>query len=513
MVRNYAERMIKGSFVVFLFSTFGMVLGYALRIFLSRNLSIEDFGLFYAIAAFAGLLNMFKDFGFVTALAKFIPEFIVKGMKKEIRYSILFSLSVQILIGTIVAALVIIFSSQIASDYFHTSQAALPLNIVMLSFVVSITTIIFQAVFRGFGDMKYYSSIEPVRIIFTFIVAYLLINLGVLGVAYSYLLSAVIVSLFSFFVLYKKFGVFSVDNNKENISNHKIAKKLIKFSFPIFLGGFAGVTLFYFDTVALTWFRSLREVALYQVAMPTSQFIFIFITCMVPMILPIFSELSARKESKLLSSALSMIIKYCFIIIIPVALILLSFPDLIIRVLFGQTYMDAVPALQILAVGAIFYSLGTLLQTVLVAIGKPYLQAKVVYMMAFLSMLLNFLLVPFLGIIGASLAFTASCFSSLILSIYFLKKNLSSIDIPWLQIIKSFAGGFITLVIIYFFKGILVLHPYVEVFICMTIGFLFYSFFVLSARIITKSDLAFFKTNIIQIPDIVFRFVSRFVKD
>ena len=46
---NYVEKIAKGSITIFLLSIIASIVGYLLRLFLARNLSVSDFGLFFSV--------------------------------------------------------------------------------------------------------------------------------------------------------------------------------------------------------------------------------------------------------------------------------------------------------------------------------------------------------------------------------------------------------------------------------------------------------------------------------
>ena len=49
MSKNYARHIAKGAGVVFLFTVAASFLGYLIRLLLTRQLSVADYGLFYAL--------------------------------------------------------------------------------------------------------------------------------------------------------------------------------------------------------------------------------------------------------------------------------------------------------------------------------------------------------------------------------------------------------------------------------------------------------------------------------
>lgn len=71
----YARRLVKGSAIVFLGLVASGVFGISLRMFLARSLSVEEYGLFFAVYVFVGFFALFRDLGLDATLAKYILSF------------------------------------------------------------------------------------------------------------------------------------------------------------------------------------------------------------------------------------------------------------------------------------------------------------------------------------------------------------------------------------------------------------------------------------------------------
>ncbi|RLE44991.1 hypothetical protein DRJ22_05200, partial [Candidatus Woesearchaeota archaeon] len=77
---NYARKAVIGSLIVVVASILAQFFGYIARMFLARNLSTAQFGLFYsAMASVLFIGGLFTDLGYSSALTKFIAEFKAKG--------------------------------------------------------------------------------------------------------------------------------------------------------------------------------------------------------------------------------------------------------------------------------------------------------------------------------------------------------------------------------------------------------------------------------------------------
>ena len=112
------RKLLFDASLVFVMGIFAAIFGYLIRVVLSRQLSLEEFGLFYAVFTFVSFFIVFRDFGLSQALVKFIPQFLVKKEYGKIKSSIKFAFSVNLLMGMIFAVFFIIFSDYLAINYF-----------------------------------------------------------------------------------------------------------------------------------------------------------------------------------------------------------------------------------------------------------------------------------------------------------------------------------------------------------------------------------------------------------
>ncbi len=500
---NYAERIAKGGFVIFVLTMITSVIGYFLRLYLARNLTVEDFGLFYAVLAFLSLLWVFKEMGIGTALAKYIPEFHVKKKFSEIKTLISSILLVQFAVGFVIFLALFAYSGYISSAFFHNASAEPVLQILAFEFLIC-TTII-RPVLQGLQKMRAYALVEFVRIIAVFITAVFFISIGVTGVALGYLIASVLVQII--FLAYI-FGIIGKYKNAEI----RIDKKIFSFGFFIFVGGLAGFLVSYTDTLVLTFFRSLDEVGFYQVAMPTSQLLWVFAGSLTTVLFPVMSEIWTKGQKNLLADGISLLVKFSLMFIIPFALIVIAFPEIVINLIFGPRYLPAAPALQILGFGAIFYTLMTILSTAVNAIGRPDISMKVIWVAAIFNLAGNIMLVPFMGITGAAIVSTLSFLLGFLALASYTKKHMT-VRIPWASLGKAFAGGIATLILIYALKEALVMeNAVIEAFICLAASFAFYFIFISRTRTITRSDLGIFRRANIYVPKIIRTLVLKFVK-
>jgi len=509
--KSYARRFVRGSTLVFTAFVLSGVVGLLLRIFLARTLGAADYGLFITLFMFISMFALFRDPGIGQSLVKYIPEFVAKKRRDELKSSIIVYMLVQVLISLFVCLTLVVFSDQIASTIFPERMAEASSVIKILSgwFLFEAFFYTFSRTFQGFQDMVPFSLLLFLQISLPFLFALLLVGifgLSTMGVALAYTAGLGAVVLFAFGTFLKKHS--SVLKAKIRISK-PLLKKLLMFALPVLLSGVAGAIIGYMSTLMIAIFRTSSEVGFYQVAYPAANSLLYFPRAMGVVLFPMISELWARRKHELIGGAMHTLIKFSFIFIAPAALIIIAFPGVVISLLFGSEYLAASLALQILALMAIVQTLYTISNRMILGIGKPAVITVVMVIMACFAFTLNLILIPPYGIEGAAVATFLSMLVGLSLSLYFARKYVK-FTIPSSPLIKTLVGGLLTLLMVSGLKLIINLPPLLELFVVMIPSLLFYGAWILLTRALTWDDLLLLK-NTMPIPKWLLRIARKFI--
>ncbi|MBS3056204.1 MAG: oligosaccharide flippase family protein [Candidatus Aenigmarchaeota archaeon] len=504
MPKNYVKRLAEGTTIVLLFSIIGALLGYGLRVILTKILSIQDFGFFFSIMAFTGLFSIFRELGLSQALVKYLPEFRYKKEYGKIKASILLNIYIQLALTLIIFLPIIFFADDISKLYFNNPAIATPLKIISISSILSILMVAVRPVFQGFEKMIEYSIIEPVRLVIVITLILLFPFSGLIDVSIAYLISAGLVSLISFILLLRIIPLIKIKSAKFS----DVSKLLFSFAIPTMITGIGYAILNYMDTLMLLYFRNPTEVGLYQVALPTSQWLLYFMTAFTIVLFPVISELWAKKQKETLSSSLSMMVKLSFVFLIPLSLIFIAFPEIILRMLFTETYVSAAHALQLLAIGTIFYSLASIFMVFINATGKPKLNTYTILIAAILNVFMNLILIPVYGATGTAFATAATFFFMLAASAYFLRRNMPY-SIPLFDISKTLFIGITTLLFIFIIKGMLNIDAWLEAFVVLSISLVIYITLTIKMKIIRQAEMDVIKKAGIPVPEILEKIILK----
>jgi len=506
---NYTERIAKGGFIVLILSLFGSFLGYFLRIYLARNLTVFEFGLFFSVLSFVGIFSIFKDMGFGLAVARKIPQLKAKGQYSRIKSLIRHFFWIQVGLGLIIFAFLFLLSDYLAMNFFHDPSASILIKILSAEYIIGFP--LFKFTLQGLEKSRLYSSIEPIRIILIFFFLLSLTAVNAIFVGWSYFIAGLIINILLGIYLLKIFS-----KSKNTRIQKKEVDETFRFGLILFAGTLAGVIISYIDVLAITYFKKIEDVALYQAAFPTAQFLWIFSSAIAIVLLPIVSELWILKKKKTISNSVSILVKFLFIFLFPLATILIAFPDLALSTLFGEAYAS-VPAqqtLQILSIAAIFYSVYSLLNTTLIGTGKPEISTKIFIIMTGFALFLNILLVPWLGIVGAAVATLVSYAAGFFMANKAIIKDKINIKINYLDIGMIFSGGIISIFITWGIKAVLTLEPIFESIISLFIVYVFYILFLTKiVKVIKKDDIKVLDKINLPIPKVLINLLNKLVRE
>ncbi len=489
---SYAKKAVKGIAVVFIINIIAAFVGYLIRIVLARNLTVAEYGLFFAVFTLINFLAMFSNLGTGQALVKYIPEFLVKKKPDKIKSSIVIAVGIQLVIITFFAVVLFAFSGFLAHKYFKTPLAVPVLLLFILIMFFAYFRTLLRNVYQAFQRMTAFVVIYFAEnfLILIFLLSFFFIKKNIFAAVYSHIIAyALILIIFTLF-LFKIFNFFE----------HKIAvkkplvKKLLKFGIPVMFSSIGGIIILYTDTLILTYFRSLEEVGIYNVVVPTVMMLIFFAKSVMSVIFPMTSELWARNKRKFLEKGLILLEKYSFIIILPVSLVVLVFSGTILSLMFGAEYSLGATTMQVLIVGIIFLTIFAINSSIFWAIGKPAIATKILLQGALINFVLNLFFIPWIGMLGAAITSLITYFYVFIMSVVRLRKFIK-VRIPWKNWLKTFISGIIMIIAMFLLKELIIANAYVEAVIIAGIGGLVYAALILLMKVIDVAEIK----NIIKI--------------
>ncbi len=484
----YLRNTAINSIIALVFTFIAAVAGYAFRLLLAHKLTVADYGLFYAIFSFFGFFVIFIDLGLTQSLARTIVEFRVKKRLDLIKSAILSCFFLQITLSIIISTIFLVLAlyTPVINNYFKTQNSALFI-LMLIWFVTLPIDLIIQSFLTGFQRIKLFSAMGSIKATLIFCFAFILFYLGWDKMApfLSYAICNISLLILLFPFLLSTFPNFLYVPYE---LNYKILKKIIVYGAFLAFAGLAWSVVTYTDSMMILLFRDTTEVGLYQAALPLAGILMFFINALNTVVYPLFSRLSAEKNNEKIVQGASLLYKYIFVGMIPLAFVMFSFPEIIIDLLFGTKFIGAVNALRILSVGTIFFSLAGFNITVLLATGNAKVIAKLAGMIAIFNIISNFIFVPYYGFTGAAFT-TALSFTLLLLGTLFIIKKHFIISLPIRNWILNFLIGLLTIALIWYVKNKLIMNLWLELFVIILIAGIFYTALLFLFRIVRLKEI------------------------
>ncbi|HTY43798.1 MAG TPA: flippase [Patescibacteria group bacterium] len=406
-LNNSLKLIFKSSMFILIATLLSKVFTYLFRLIVARDFGPEIYGVFSLTAMILTWFVSLFSFGFFDGILRFIPLYRGKNETEKIKYLFRFSFKVLFLSSIFSAVLLFLLSNFISVTLFHNSELILFLKILSVALPFFIFGYFFLAIIQAYEKIKTHSFISD--ILFNFINLLFLIILISVGmktnsVFFSYFFGLVGIFLTSFIYCRIKIPDIFTKFTLETKIKKEIIKKLFIYTGPlIFLGLFQGI-IANIDSYTIGYFKDAFSVGIYNSAFFIAGFMSLVPMLFTRLFFPLVTREFSKKNFELIKELSKQVQKWIFIVNLPIFLLLFIFPGAFINVLFGAQYITADSSLRLLAVAFFFSSLTVIFSNLLSMIGK----SKIIFLnylaMSVINLILDIILVPRYGILGAAFA-------------------------------------------------------------------------------------------------------------
>ena len=385
------SQFLGGSFITVLGSLLAGFLGYLYHLLMGRLLGPSGYGVL------ASLLSLLYVFSVPTATFSLVATKFAADFKKSRQFlektekkSFLFSLLFFLFFGAL---------TPLIASFLHL-QALLPILLIGLCLALGFLVTFKGAILQGrlnFVPLAVGGTANAaIKLLLGIIFVYF--GLGINGA----ILPMVIGAIFSYFY-FQHFLTNKEVMVKEETSSPKLTNKEIwDYTKPIFFFTLSFALLYSIDIIFARHFLAPQEAGWYGALSTLGKIIYFLVS---PLSLVLFPMASRKKSQEEKSDRL---FRFSFSLAILIAIFLTAayflFPNLILRVFYGEQFLPAAPYLGLFGVFLSFYSLAYFLGNFMLSQEKTKLMA----FLPFLALLLQVVLILFfhesiLAILGASI--------------------------------------------------------------------------------------------------------------
>ncbi len=445
------KKLAKDSAWVFAISFAIIPLNLLIRMLYARNLTIEDYGIFYGLIAFFGLFTFLSDFGVRSATPYIVSKYDVKKNHGKIKAIYFGGQIFQLTASLIVVTLMIIFRSDIITQVFNNSQnAPIMLNFFLLFWIINTIFRANLSFFIGYAETRTSKIFEFVNLLAVLIISYVLFFFfeSYKVPVIAYLLAIIICALLTTVLFwYRHYNVF----NAKMSYNRTLFKEIKKYSLAVVLASASQLIMPQIDTVILQTISGAESVAYYTTGVSAASLILVLAASVRIVLLPAFSRLWHKKEKARLSKLIEVIMHNLIIIALPISMLFSLFSLHIIILLFGEGLAPSQIVLQFFAFVFIIKLYNEFLFMCLKSTGKPGKFSKAMIIGLVINVVLDLILIPQIGIKGAIIATSATYLFIFIYAINYIKKTVK-IRIHKMKLLKigaASAGFVLTSLILY----------------------------------------------------------------
>jgi O-antigen/teichoic acid export membrane protein len=445
-----------------------------------RYLGVEGYGQLNFVLSFIGVFLIFGDLGINTLTLREVSKN-NNLAKKYFNNLFLFKILLSLFLSVIIIVVSFIINKPLIV------KQILILSTVYLSF--NILSNFCLKFLQSFQKLKYQSIYDILVKAFyvVFVLLFIYFNLGIAGVFWAHILTAIIGFLYILFSLKKQVKI----NLKQDFLF--IKKTMIK-AWPFALGVLFTNIYFHFDTILISFIHGEYYVGLYSIGYTLYRFLLNMLSIFTITFFPVIARYAYKKNLNKVVSSLTYVI-LSFSIPLTIGGIFLS--KQIISFAFGKQYLNGIVPFNIILVFFLISSVKVIFVYLLYNRHYEKFVLKFKIYATIINVLLNILVIPVYGIVGAAITTVISEWI-LFVVFYFKVMGITRINLLKLSLKPFFASLFMLLVLFLIrdvFKIVLFRSIYDALFF-VVIGIASYLLFFILIKGISKEQMIFFKKTI-----------------
>jgi len=414
-----AEVMAKQGSITFLGNIGNKILGFVFLAIVTRLVSPSTFGVYSLGLSIILFVKGFSNLNLHRSVDYFVPQYLSGSEYGKAKSTVLFVIVIGLLSTTVAAVLVVagrrvlaeIFSEPLLIDILPLLCLVLPISAVFSSVNV---------LFNSIKQLKYTVYTQKLalpisKLVIT--VCFIYSGFSLFGLVGGYVFSFVVAT-----VIGSVLALRNVDWVLGTDRRSVARKDILSYSLPLAFVGVIYATVGQIDYFVIGYFTVAESVGRYRVAFALSGNLLIFISSLTPIFKPMIVE--KKHDIAVLRSRYQLATRWIVIATLPAAITLAVAPKAYILTLFTREYTTASTVVIVLSVGYLINALAGPEGMFIEGLGHSKLTLLNTIFLITTNSILDILLVPRIGIVGAGIG-TAGAYTVTVLlgvgEIYYLK--------------------------------------------------------------------------------------------
>jgi len=350
--------LARGSAIVFVGSIVANIGAYAYHLIIGRILGPTGYGELSSLISLLYIVSV-PNTVVQTILVKYFSSTKANneiGQAKDIVIRSMKWISLSVLIGLIIT----LISAPYIQSFLNLRETSWVLGIYCI-FVSSLYSIVSSSVLQGYQKFLWLSVMSAIAIVVKIVLS---IPLAAWGVGWTILAtiisSLIIISIFFYAIKF----VLSAKRKRFPMTK----KDILKYGAPTFMTLLGITSMYSTDIMLVKHYFPAHEAGVYAALSVLGKVIFFASSAVSSVIFPVLSERKSKKENTDTMVWLGAAIVGS--ISLAITTIYFLFPSMVLHILFGPAYDDAVPYLGLFGIFLSFFSLTNIFTLILLALDK-----------------------------------------------------------------------------------------------------------------------------------------------
>lgn len=385
--------------ITFVGNILGKGLGFAFVAVAARLVTPAEYGVFTLGLSIVLFVQGFASLNIYRSVDYFVPQYLSESNYGQAKKTLQNAFSIGG-ITSILGAVALFLAREQLAMLFNEPRVATVLSFLVLLIPLQTMFRMLIASFNSLKKMKYRVLVKDlINPLVRTLGAVVLVSTGagLLGLVGGYLLGVALA-----IVCGLAFLVYEADWLRDAKSSSISNRSLVSYSLPLVLAGVIYSLVGQIDYFVIGYFRNATEVGQYRVAYLLATNLLIILTAITPVFKPLVAE--NQSDTSLLESRYQLASRWITMLTIPPALTLILAPELYLSLLFTEEYIAASAAVVVLTVGYLLNATFGPEGMILEGLGHTQLTLLNTFVLVGGNGILDILLVPRLGILGAGIA-------------------------------------------------------------------------------------------------------------
>ena len=405
VANTHSRELLKGGSIAFLYRIVNMVLGYVLLLVIARSLGKEAVGSYHLVLAWGSLLALLGAMGLNTSVVRFVAQYHAKRQHLAVAKLYRSVLRLTIPLGLLLGGVIFLLAPTLAVSIYEDASLALHFQLIAVSIPFLVIALLNVEFIRGWKIISWSEFFRNLSVTLIVLIGTLIglqffkaDYLPVLFYAIGTMLAAVVTTWF----IVRRLQANSQDVALARASSPFSFKKHLQVSVPMILTSFIQLLNGRIDIIMLGWFHPTALVGVFGVAFKVSVISDFVISALKTIAMPKISELYWAGDTDDLRKMLRVSTRLIFFSGIPVALVLLIFPETILSWI-GDGYEAGATTLRIFAIAQFISASAGLVGAFMNMTGNQKIFTRMVGVATLVNIALNLLLIPTYGMEGAAI--------------------------------------------------------------------------------------------------------------